>query len=246
MRGNERPLVALPKWLVIGLGVALCLQIAWKTSHGPPPRGEQELPSAPSVAALRLAAFGEPEALSRLLMIYLQSFDYHGANVVPFRNLDYARLVNWLSVSLALDPRSNYPLFAASHVYAEVRSPDRQRKVLDFIYAEFLRAPDRRWPALAHAALIAKHRLKDLPLALQYARSVDRLTTSPDVPIWAKQMEVFVLEDMGEIDAARIMLGGLLAKGQITDATERRYMEARLKEMEARRDRSKAGKASGK
>ena len=46
----------------------------------------------------------------------------------------------------------------------------------------FFRDPDRRWPWLAHAALVAKHRLADLPLARRYASAVQRYARGPDVP----------------------------------------------------------------
>ena len=167
-------------------------------------------------------------------MLYIQSFDYHGTNTLPYRKLDYDRLIDWLRAIQLLDPLSKYPLFSASRIYAEVNDPIRQRKMLEFIFEEFQKDPNRQWPALAHAALLAKHRLNDLPLALKYARAIDRMTTAHDVPLWARQMEVFVLEDMNELDAARIMLGGLLAKGQVRDETERRYLELRLKSMEER------------
>ena len=41
--------------------------------------------------------------------------------------------------------------------------PARMRQALDFIFDAFAADPNRRWPALAHAALLAKHRLHDLP-----------------------------------------------------------------------------------
>ena len=44
-------------------------------------------------------------------------------------------------------------------------------------------------------------------------------------------MEVFILEDMGELEAARIMLGGLLESGQITDPGELRFLRHRLEEL---------------
>ena len=234
MSRDQRPIGAVPRWVVASLALALALQIALSAQRGPMSTEAEDLPVPPSATALRLAALGEPAALSRVAMLYIQSFDLHGTNALPYRRLDYDRLIGWLGVIQALDPLSKYPLFAASRIYAEVRDPDRQRKMLAFIYKAFLEDPNRRWPALAHAALVAKHRLKDLPLSLNYARAIDRLTTARDVPIWAKQMEVFILEDMNELDAARIMLGGLLAKGQVRDEAERRYLEQRLKSMEER------------
>ena len=151
-----------------------------------------------------------------------------------FRKLDYHRLVKWLHSILELDPRSEYPLFAAARVYAETPDEARARLALDFVYREFLLDPDRRWPWIAHAALLAKHRLKDLALARQYAAALDRHTRAADVPLWARQMEVFILEDMNELEAARIMLGGLLASGAVQDPAEARFLAARLKALEAR------------
>ena len=119
------------------------------------------------------------------------------------------RLIEWLGSILDTDPRSGYPLFAAARVYAENPDSAKARLALEFVYREFLKSPNTRWRWLAHAALLAKHRLKDLPLARRYAAAIDRYTTDPRVPAWARQMEIFILEDMDELAAAKIMLGGL-------------------------------------
>jgi hypothetical protein len=80
--------------------------------------------------------------------------------------------------------------------------------------------------------------LHDLPLARRYAAAIDRYTRSPDVPLWARQMQIFILEDMNELEAARIMLGGLLASGQIKDPAEARFLAQRLKDLEGRMERA--------
>jgi hypothetical protein len=196
--------------------------------------GGSDLPPAPTPAALRLAAFGETAAAARLAMLYVQAFDLGGGNELPYQKLDYERLAGWLQAVLELDPRSEYPLFMAARVYTEIPDPARVRRMLSFVEREFLRDPDRRWQWLAHAALVAKHRLHDLPLARRYAAEVDRLATSPDVPGWARQMEIFILEDMNELEAAKVLLGGLLASGKITDENEARFLRQRLEQLEAR------------
>jgi hypothetical protein len=188
---------------------------------------------------LRLASFGEPEAAARLAMLYLQSFDMGGGNSLRYQQLDYARLVAWLASILALDPRSQYPLFSAARIYAEVPDPSRSRLAMEWVYQEFPADPNRRWPWLAHAALLAKHRLGDLALARRYAAAIDRHTTDPTVPLWAKQMEIFILEDMNELEAAKIMLGGLLLSGKIDDPAELRFLKERLEELEQRIARAK-------
>jgi hypothetical protein len=231
---DERPLQTVPGWLWGLLAASLAAQLSWQAARPPGAPAAEDLPPAPRSEALRLASFGEPEAAARLAVLYLQSFDLGGANSLPYKNLDYARLIEWLGSILELDPRSEYPLFLAARIYAEVPDPARSRTMLEFIYREFLRDPNRRWPWLAHGALLAKHRLEDLPLARRYAAAIQRHTTDPNVPLWAKQMEIFILEDMNELEAAKIMLGGLLASGAIRDPAEARFLKQRLQELEAR------------
>jgi hypothetical protein len=231
---RERPLAAVPGWIALLLAIVLTGQVALQFARRASAPSAAELPYAPSAQALRLASLGEPAALARLAMIWLQAFDSGGGNAVPYRQLDYTRVVAWLRAILATDPRSGYPLFAAARVYAENTDPDKTRLICDFIFEEFAADPNRRWPALAHAALLAKHRLQDLPLARRYAAAIGRLATDESVPLWARQMDIFILEDMNELEAAKVMLGGLLATGRIRDPEERRFLQGRLEELEKR------------
>ena len=178
-------------------------------------------------------------------MVWLQAFDSRGDNAIPYRDLDYGRLIAWLRAILATDPRSEYPLFAAARVYGENPDPAKMRQIFDFIFSEFGADPNRRWPALAHAALLAKHRLNDLPLARRYAAAIQRQATAASVPLWAKQMEIFILEDMNELEAAKVMLGGLLATGRISDPEERRFLQGRLEELEQRLAGEPKGQSKG-
>ena len=231
---RQRAVAGIPSWILCLLAASFLIQVGWKAQIRPGNPLAEDLSVAPRLAVLKVAALGEPATFARLAILYLQSFDYNGANALPYRKLDYARLIGWLGTIQALDPSSEYPLFIAARVYAEVPDPARQRMMLEFVFEQFQLDPNRRWPAAAHAALVAKHRLKDLSLALKYARGIERLTTAPDIPLWAKQMEIFILEDMNEIEAARIMLGGLLASGRIQDVAEKQFLEYRLKRLEER------------
>ena len=230
----ERPLAAVPSWILWLLACALAAQIGWQSARRAAPPAASDLPPAPSAAALRLTSLGETAAVARLGMLWLQAFDSRSDNAIPYQQLDYARLIAWLEAILATDPRSGYPLFAAARVYAENPDANKTRQMFDFIEAQFLRDPNRRWAALAQAALLAKHRLHDLPLARRYASEIQRLTTDPTIPSWARQMEIFILEDMNELEAAKVMLGGLLATGRIQDPEERRFLQGRLDEIEQR------------
>ena len=206
------------------LAAALAAQIAAQALQRADPAAPPELPPAPGLPALRLASFGENEAAARLAMVHLQSY----------RAPDYARLLEWLGEILALDPRSQYPLFSAARVYAETADPARNRLALEFVYREFLRDPERRWQWVAHAALLAKHRLKDLPLARRYAQALEQHARGPAVPPWALQMEIFILEDMNELEAAKVLIASLLGSGALNDPAEMRFLRQRLEELEAR------------
>ena len=238
MRSELRPLSAVPFWICALLAVTLGLQFAWRLTR-PAVQESAELPPPPRQGALRLASFAEEPAAARLAMLYLQSYDYRAGNRTSYQKLDYERLTGWLDAIQALDPRSDYPLFSAARIYAENPDAARSRRMLEYVYQAFFDDPARRWPALAHAAIVAKHRLKDLPLALRYARAVERHATGSDVPLWAKQMEIFILEDMDELEAARAMIASLLESGRIHDPAEIRFLRDRLRELAARQARGK-------
>ena len=69
---------------------------------------------------------------------------------------------------------------------------------------------------------------------MKYAQALRRFAIGPDVPHWAQQMEIFVLEDMNEVESAKILLGGLLASGTVTDPQEHHFLQGKLDELELR------------
>ncbi|MBE0627206.1 MAG: hypothetical protein IH606_20600 [Burkholderiales bacterium] len=231
---DERPLSHVPTPVLALLAVGLALQIGLHATQSAPQAKAPDLLPAPSATLLRLASLGEPIALAKILMLQLQAFDYQSGSRVPYKDLDYDRVEAWLARILELDPRGQYPLLAAARLYAEVPLEAKQRSMMDFIYRQYLLDPNRRWPWLAHAAFLAKHRLKDMNLALKYAAALQKYTTARDVPAWVSTMEIFMREDMNELETARIMIGGLLASDKITDRGELRFLEGRLHEIEAR------------
>ena len=233
MSAAVKPFSAVPRTVLAALALTLPLQLLWQAGRAPDRARPRDLPPAPSAATLQLAALGEPLALSKALMLYVQSHDDQAGVSIAWRDLDYGRVAEWLQRVLELDPRSQYPLLAASEVYGAVSDPARARLMLDFVYARFAEDPNRRWPWLAHAALVARHRLHDLPLARRYAQAIRLQATGPQVPPWARELEVFVLEDMNELDAARKLIGGLLAGGQITDPHELQFLADRLEQLNA-------------
>jgi hypothetical protein len=225
-RRNERSLRAVPRIASITLVLALAVHIGWHALSPKPQARGAALPAPIDVAWLRIVSFGEPIALAQMLVLYLQAFDNQPGLSIPYRELDYLAVRGWLKASLELDPRSQYPLMMASHLYAQVPDDNKVRLMLEFVHEEFRRDPDARWRWLAHAAILAKHRLKDLPLALRYAEDITKHAST--ALSWARQMRIFILEDMGEAQAAAVLLGGLLVSGEVTDPAEVRFLTERM------------------
>jgi len=233
-RAGERRLggVPAPVWILLALGLAL--QVGWHALQPPPAAAARDLPPPPDGKVLALASFGEPVTLSRLLMLWLQAFDNQPGISIPFRELDYGVVEAWLERIMALDPRSRYPLLAASRLYAEVPDGPRRRRMLEFVYRKFLQDPDHRWRWLAHAALIAKHKLGDQALALKYAQAIRDKVDAGLVPFWVRDLPAIILEDMGELESARVLIGGLLDSGEITDPNELWFLEQRLEGLQGK------------
>lgn len=232
-RWNERPLKTLPRWVMLLLAAALVLQIATGLLRPAPRAAAVDLTMPPSAETLQVLAIGDPIPLGQFTALQLQAFDNQPGVSIPFAALDYSRVEAWLDRILALDPAGQYPLLMASHLYAQVAGhPDKQRQMSEFVYRRFLGDPDRRWPSLAHVAIMAKHRLNDLALALRYADAIRDHARGANVPSWARQMHIFIREDMGELETAKVLLGGLLASGTVTDPHEQRFLMERLKALE--------------
>jgi hypothetical protein len=232
----ERAIATVPRWVLGLLAVAFCLQVTWQALQPKPSARAAALDAPPAPAALRAAALGEPITLAQLLTLYLQAFDNQPGVSIPFLDLDYKRVSDWLATILELDPVGQYPLLMASQIYGQVPDEAKQRLMCEFVRRQFDRDPDRRWRWLAHCAIMAKHRLRDTRLALAYAEAIAR--DARRAPSWARQMRIFVLEDLGEAEAATVLIGGLLVSGEVTDPKEIHFLTQRLKELKA------AGKSS--
>lgn len=227
----ERAIATVPRWVLALLVVAFCLQVTWQAEQPAPSARAKALGEPPATPVLRAVALGEYIALAQSLTLYLQAFDNQPGVSIPFLDLDYARVMAWLDAILALDPVGQYPLLMAAQIYSQVPDPAKQRSMCEFVRRQFEADPNRRWRWLAHCAIVAKHRLDDAPLALSYAEAIARDARLASG--WARQMRIFILEDLGEIEAATVLLGGLLASGELTDPKEIHFLTQKLEQLKA-------------
>lgn len=229
---KDRPVKDVPMSAILFLMAALVAQVAWHSQQEIKAAKAEDLPAPMSVDAYHAISLNEPIAISKLMNLWLQAFDNQPGVSLSFHQLDYVRLTQWLDTIMALDPRGHYPMLVAARVYGSITEPSRQRIMLEYIFKRFNEDPNRHWRWLAHASTVAKHSLNDMDLALKYARALAEKATGGNVPYWAKDMHFILLEDMGEVEAAKVLVGALIESGELNDPYEMNFLIEKIRELE--------------
>lgn len=184
----------------------------------------------PGEAALRLMSFGDAQVLYRVLGLSLQHAGDTGGRVTSLRSYDYDHVGGWLRRLDALDPRSDLMPALAAFYFGVTPTPEDAAKVVDYLI-DAVRDDPGRWRYLAHGAVIAKHRVKDLDLALRAARTLAALPG--DQPVWTRQMPAFVLAEMGDTEQAAAVFAALLQQADDLPPEEVAYMLRMLEAYQA-------------
>ncbi len=229
---KERPVGDVPTSVKIFLLFSLALQLLWHSVQEPVVAKVEGLTPPLSTRSYVMSSFGEPIAASKVLNLWLQAFDNQPGASLSFHQLNYPLITKWLDTSLELDPRGHYPMLVAARVYGSIQDPVKQRIMTEYIYQKFNENPNKYWRWLAHAIITAKHEIKDNKLALKYAQALAEKATGKNVPYWAKDMKIIVLEDMGEVEAAKILVGALINSGEITDPYELKFLTGKIATLE--------------
>lgn len=229
---KDRPLNDVPRSIKALLILTLALQLIWHSLQDPVVAKAEDLAAPLSTRTYVMSSLGEPIAASKFLNLWLQAFDNQPGASISFHELDYDRITQWLDTSLELDPRGHYPMLVASRVYGSIKNPEKQRVMMQYVFYKFNQEPNKYWRWLAHAVITAKHELKDYDLALKYANALADKATGANVPYWAKDMRIIVLEDMGEVEAAKILVGALIESKQITDPYELKFLTQKIAVLE--------------
>ncbi len=229
MRRGERPLRLLPRPLIAGFVLLLAGQIGYHHAQREGVESVYRPLAEPfSAAAYRGLAMGSNGLLAHLLAIRLQLHDNQAGQHFRYSLIDYDLLVDWLQQISDLHVGSEYPMLLASRIYTQTASPERLRKMIDFIEQRFDDDPQLHWRRLAEACLIARHKLQDLELALRLAEKLAAQPASVEMPRWARDFEFLLLSEMNEFEAAIAIIQALLQSGSIEDVDERRFLREKL------------------
>ena len=229
---KDRPLTDVPRSVKVLLVVSLCMQLLWHSMQDPVVAKATDLAPPLSTRTYVMSSLGEPIAASKFLNLWLQAFDNQPGASISFHQLNYPRLTEWLDTILELDPEGHYPMLVAARVYGSIKNPEKQRIMLDYVFYKFNENPNKYWRWLAHVVITAKHELKDLDLALKYANALSEKATGDNVPYWAKDMKIIVLEDMGEVEAAKGLVKALIESNEITDPYELNFLIQKIAVLE--------------
>ena len=208
------------------------MQLLWHSMQDPVVAKATDLAPPLSTRTYVMSSLGEPIAASKFLNLWLQAFDNQPGASISFHQLNYPRLTEWLDTILELDPEGHYPMLVAARVYGSIQNPEKQRIMLDYVFYKFNENPNKYWRWLAHVIITAKHELKDLNLALKYANALSEKATGENVPYWAKDMKIIVLEDMGEVEAAKGLVKALIESNEITDPYELNFLIQKIAVLE--------------
>lgn len=225
---KDRPISDVPVSVKFFLLLALILQLLWHSLQDPVVAKAEDLAAPLSTRTYVMSSLGEPIAAAKFLNLWLQAFDNQPGASISFHQLNYPRLTEWLDTILELDPGGHYPMLVAARVYGSVQNHEKQRIMMDYVFYKFNEDPNKYWRWLAHVVITAKHELKDNELALKYANALAEKATGENVPYWAKDMKIIVLEDMGEVEAAKILVGALIESGEITDPYELNFLTHKI------------------
>ncbi|MBN1378697.1 MAG: hypothetical protein JXA04_05635 [Gammaproteobacteria bacterium] len=204
------------------------VQLVSKTDVEPYP-----LPQPISASDLRVLTLGESAIMAKLLGVWLLSYDTRAGQIIPFERLDYDRLAGWLKTIAQLDELSDYSSMVAAGVFIDVKDRQRQLKMIELVRQRFWEKPEINWRWMAQAIMLSKYRLKDISLALSLAQDLRIGAQGKGIPYWASEMEVYLLHDMGELEAALLLIKAMIDDGAITDADELRFLNRRIMELEA-------------
>lgn len=220
--------------LVLIAALAAQLVLAWRQSTQLP--DWEILGPAPSQALVRAVSFGDNQAAYYMLGLYLQHAQDPARFATPLTEYNYDRVIAWLELMDRLDPKAHFAPYIGAYLFGASPDPEQVRQIVGYLRESFRTAPTERWFFMAHAVFLARHRVKDLELAIAVA---DELAESPaeGIPLWARQLRAFVLAQLGETEAAIAVTREVLRSAGPDDLRpgERRYMEFFIERMEAQR-----------
>lgn len=177
----------------------------------------QNVPPAPTKTTALAFSLGDEQFSYRFLGILLQSFGNTSGRYEALKNYDYDTLYEWFELLDGIDARSEYLPYLVTYYFGSAQTNPQLRFVAKFLEDVGIRIGRQKWKWLAQAIYIARYKLKDIEYARELAAKLAE-HKDPNVGAWAKNMDAYIMAQMGDKEAA-INLTLLLLKNNSQEMT---------------------------
>jgi hypothetical protein len=202
-RNNLSLYIVFTAFLVLNIGL-------WAQTHKLRPVWGN-VPPAISERGTLMTNMGDSQLAYRRNGLMLQNLGNAGGDSTPLKNYNFELLRGWFMLQDSLDPVANFMPYLAAYYFGATQNPKEQLgPVLDYLEVQGQRSETDKWRWLAQAVILARYNKKDMPRALELA---NKLSGTPNVPMWAKAMPAFVLRAEGDKEAAYTVMMGILSSG---------------------------------
>ena len=203
-----------PRYLLL---ICFVLQIAiWFTSNRIKPQFVIT-PYPPTQTQMQALSFGDTQFYYRKLGLELQNAgDKHG-HYTSFLSHDYKKLHRWFKTLDNIDENSQYIPFMAAYYYSMVPDEDRVKVIADYILEYAQQSPEKHWRLLTTAAFMYhKYPNNNSTEALKNIGGI--LTHIKEIPLWARILSAFYLNDSGEVCSAYTLITKISQDDMLTNA----------------------------
>ncbi len=207
---------ALIFFLILQICFSLSIKAKLPIWENIPPPLQQDVTSAISL--------GDDEFMYRLLGLRLQNLGEDNGQQTSLAKYDYKLLSQWFYSVSYLNSYSSYVPATVAFYYSQTPRRLGAIYVTEFLRQYFLAEPERRWRWMAHAVYLAKHKIKNLPYALELANELASFDI-PDAPLWIQQMPAFILRDMGKKDEAKNFMLSIMIEDKNIPPQELLFMQ---------------------
>ncbi|PIR33134.1 MAG: hypothetical protein COV36_03260 [Alphaproteobacteria bacterium CG11_big_fil_rev_8_21_14_0_20_44_7] len=191
----------MPKILLV---IFLVLQFMFWSSTNQIKPNLSIMPPFPSKEEVAALSFGDDQMYFRILALQLQMMGDTFGRTTPLKDYDYPLLNKWFLLLDTLDWESNFVPSIAAYYFSRTQHPPDVVYVVDYLEKHSMVNPEKKWWWLSQAIYLTNSVLGDKERALKYGRVLRKVKTT--IPMWARQMEVFLREDLGENEEAETVM----------------------------------------
>lgn len=218
------------KVMSLKLALLLCLVLqftAWyNTRNMFPSLGILE--EVPSQQYAKVFSLSDDEFYFRIAALELQNSGDSFGRFTALKDYDYKLLSKWMMFLEDFNKNSSFLPALASYYYSNTQTKEDNIYIINYLEHRYDAAPQENWWWLAQAVYVALYKMHNRPIALKLAL---KLSKSPvKVPVWARQMPAFILEQMGEKEQALAIIQDILKRPEQYSESEINFMDYFVRE----------------